>query len=119
MRLRCAPRRAALLFVLCAAAAWGQSFNLDTGRERIVSLDGDWRFHPGDSPTSNDTFSWAAPAFDDSSWKLLDSTRPWSVQGYANMGGFGWYRFTVHIPAGDKPTDLLLAPTVSSYQIYA
>lgn len=118
MRLRSASRRTAFLVVLCAAAAWGQSFNLDTGRERIVSLDGYWRFHPGDSPASIDTFAWAAPAFDDSSWKLLDSTRPWSEQGYPNMGGFGWYRFAVHIPAGDKPTDLLLAPTVSSYQVY-
>jgi sigma-B regulation protein RsbU (phosphoserine phosphatase) len=111
-------RRAALLLILCAAAAWGQSFNLDSGRERVVSLDGGWRFHPGDSPVSDGSFAWAAPSFDDSSWKLLDSTKPWSEQGYTDMGGFGWYRFTIHIPAGDKPTDLLLAPTVSSYQVY-
>jgi len=34
------------------------------------------------------------------------------------MGGFGWYRFTVRIPAGDTPTSLLLAPTVSSYEVF-
>ena len=118
MRLSPAFRCAAFLFVISAGAAWGQTFDLDTGREPVVSLDGKWRFHPGDSPSGGDRFAWAASAFDDSTWKLLDSDKPWSEQGYPNMGGFGWYRFTIRIPAGDKPTDLLIAPTVSSYQVF-
>jgi sigma-B regulation protein RsbU (phosphoserine phosphatase) len=115
---RATLRRATLLVLICTGAACGQTFDLDTGREPVVSLDGRWHFHPGDSPASGSAFAWAQPAFDDSTWKLLDSRRPWSKQGYPGLGGFGWYRFTVRVPAGDKPTDLLLAPAVSSYQVY-
>ena len=119
MRLRTASRWfLALLIVTNRAAARSQSFDLDTGRERVVSLDGNWRFQPGDSPSSGGNFQWADPAFDDSAWRLLDSGKPWSVQGYPNMGGFGWYRFAVRIPRGDKPTALLIAPTDSSYQVF-
>src|ERR1700731_3476473 len=75
LRLPSPFRCAALLLVICTTAAWGQSFDLDTGRERLVSLDGDWRFHPGDSPTDSGSFAWAQPAFDDSAWKLLDSRK--------------------------------------------
>src|ERR1700676_2197714 len=34
------------------------------------------------------------------------------------MWGFGWYRFTVQGAAGEKPTSLLLATTVSSYEVF-
>jgi len=119
MRLTFAARcLVALFFVTNSGAEWAQSFDLDKGREPVVSLDGNWRFHPGDSPSSGGSFLWAAPGFDDSGWALLQSGKSWSEQGYPNMGGFGWYRFTVHVPAGDEPNDLLLAPTVSSYEVY-
>ena len=112
---RCLP---AILLMVSTGAGWGQSFDLDSGREPAVSLNGKWRFQPGDSPSTSGSLNWAAPYFDDSRWPLLDSTRPWSEQGYPNMGGFGWYRFTVHLPAGDQPRSILLAPTVSSYQVF-
>jgi phosphoserine phosphatase RsbU/P len=119
MRLTCLVRSLpAILLAICIGAAWGQTFDLDRGREPVISLDGNWRFHPGDSPSSGSSFAWAAPGFDDSDWALLASSKPWSEQGFPNMGGFGWYRFTVSVPAGDKGTDLLLAPTVSSYEVY-
>jgi sigma-B regulation protein RsbU (phosphoserine phosphatase) len=119
MRLTFAARCLLALFIVMNSGAGGaQSFDLDKGREPVVSLDGNWRFHPGDSPLSDGSFVWATPGFDDSSWALLQSVKSWSEQGYPNMGGFGWYRFTVRVPAGDKPTDLLLAPTVSSYEVY-
>ncbi len=107
---------------MAASAAWlpAQSFDLDTGREPVVSLDGQWRFHPGDSPPAlgASTPAWAAPSFDDSNWKLLRSDQSWSVQGYAAMSGYAWYRFAVKIPPGDKPTSLLLAPLVTSFEVY-
>ena len=119
MRFRSAFRWLLAIYLgLNTGAAWGQSFDLDTGREPVVSLDGNWRFHPGDSPSSSGSFTWAASRFDDSSWQMLQSGKPWSEQGYPGMGGFGWYRFTLRVPAGDKPTALLLAPTVSSYQVF-
>ncbi|MGC9158788.1 MAG: SpoIIE family protein phosphatase [Terracidiphilus sp.] len=115
--LRCFASLVLLLF-----AAWlpAQSFDLDRGREPVVSLDGLWRFHPGDSPPDPATGRplWAEPGFDDSGWPLLKSGESWSAQGYRGMSGYGWYRFTVRIPAGHKPTSLLLAPIVTAYRVY-
>lgn len=103
-------------------AAWlpAQSFDLDRAREPLVSLDGLWRFHPGDSPATPGSGAplWATAGFDDSGWPLLKSGESWSAQGYPGMSGFGWYRFTVKIPAGDRPTSLLLAPILTSFEVY-
>jgi phosphoserine phosphatase RsbU/P len=126
MRLGSALRRfASLAVVVYAAGLPAQSFDLDRGREPVVSLDGLWRFHPGDSPVSSEsqtaaqtTELWASPNFDDSAWPLLDSGKSWAAQGYAGMSGYGWYRFTVIVPSGDKPASLLLAPIVTSFQVY-
>ena len=118
-------RLAALAVVAHAAWLPAQSFDLDHGREPVVSLDGPWRFHPGDSPQSSATEPdgrtaklWAAPGFDDSAWPLLDSGESWAAQGYPGMSGFGWYRFAVKVPAGEKPTALLLAPIMTSFEVY-
>jgi hypothetical protein len=102
----------------CPVRSAAQSFDLDRGREPVLSLDGQWRFHPGDAPTENGTPAWAAPGFDDSAWPLLKSNEPWSAQGYPGMSGYAWYRFTVQAPAGSGPVALLLAPIVTSYRIY-
>ena len=113
-------RLATLALVACAAWLPAQSFDLDRGREPVVSLDGPWRFHPGDSPPDAAAGAplWAAPGFDDSQWPLLNSEKSWSVQGYPAMSGFGWYRFAVKVPAGEKPTSLLLAPIITSFEVY-
>jgi hypothetical protein len=113
-------RLAALAAVLYAAWLPAQSFDLDRGREPVVSLDGLWRFHPGDSPAAPGSAAplWAAPGFDDSGWPLLKSGESWSVQGYPAMSGYGWYRFSVKVPAGGKPTAMLLAPIVTAFEIY-
>ncbi len=100
-----------------------QSFDLGHDRLPLLSLDGPWHFHSGDSPIDNTvaggkTFLWAETGFDDSAWPLLSSNRSWSTQGYPAMAGFGWYRFTVRIPAGSPPTSLLLAPIITSFQVF-
>jgi phosphoserine phosphatase RsbU/P len=87
-------------------------FDLDHDREPIVSLDGRWRFHSGDNS------AWASPAFDDSRWPLLHSASSWSTQGYPAMRGYGWYRFTVVVPANHPPLALELAPIMTSYRIF-
>jgi phosphoserine phosphatase RsbU/P len=105
----------------CAASLPAQSFDLSRDREPLVSLDGPWHFHPGDSPldpAASNAFIWAQPGFDDSAWPLLESTRSWSVQGYPDMSGYGWYRFTVQIPAASQPASLLLAPILTSFQVF-
>jgi hypothetical protein len=120
-------RRFAIAWLALAASAAclpAQSFDLDRGREPLVSLDGLWRFHPGDSPLQGSQPKgeraelWAEPGFDDSSWKLLKSDQSWSAQGYPGLSGFGWYRFRVQVPPADKPTALLLAPIVTSFEVY-
>lgn len=116
-------RLAALAAVIlaCALALHAQSFDLDRDRQPLVSLDGNWRFHPGDSPpepASSNTFLWAQSTFDDSAWPLLKSDHPWSDQGYPNLSGYAWYRFTLRIPAASQPTSLLLAPILTSFQVF-
>lgn len=119
MRLGSILRRLApLAVVFYAALLPAQSFDLDQAREPLVSLDGPWKFHPGDSPLSQGKPAWAAPGFDDSSWALLDGAKSWAVQGYPAMSGYGWYRFTVWVPAGDQPTSMLLAPIVTAFEVY-
>ena len=108
--------------MLAVCAVWlpgaAQTFDLDKGREALVSLDGWWRFHPGASPWVNGSPLWAAPGYDDANWPLLKSGESWAAQGYQGLSGFAWYRFKVEVPARDKPTDLLLAPILTAYQVF-
>jgi phosphoserine phosphatase RsbU/P len=107
-----------LLLVLCTVGAVAQSFDLSSGRVSVVSLDGAWRFHPGDSPVHDGKMDWAQPGFDDGAWALLRGGRSWSVQGYDGMGGYAWYRCSIVIPPGERPTALLLAPIMTGWRVY-
>jgi len=108
-------KKMALLFALLipAAGLHAQTFNLQTGREPVASLDGLWRFHTGDNP------AWASPNFDDSQWPLLRSDESWTQQGYPGVSGYAWYRFTLQVPDGSKPISLLLTGILTGYQVYA
>lgn len=104
---------ASLVFLLCAASNLsGQNFNLQTGREAVASLDGLWRFHPGDNP------AWASPDFDDSQWSLTRSNEAPNQQGYKSEGGFAWYRFTVTVPEGTGPWSLYMGSMETGYQLF-
>jgi phosphoserine phosphatase RsbU/P len=104
---------ASLLLLFCAASGLhAQTFNLQTGREPVASLDGLWRFHTGDNS------AWADPNFDDSQWSLLRSDKDWGQQGYKNYGGFAWYRFTVVVPDGSKDWSIYLGPMETGYQLF-
>ena len=104
---------AALSLSLCAASGLhAQTFNLQTGREPVASLDGLWRFHTGDNT------SWADPNFDDSHWPLLRSEEAWGQQGYENYGGFAWYRFAVAVPEGSSNWSIYLGPMETGYQLF-
>ncbi len=102
-----------LLLLACCGLLQAQTFNLATDREPVASLNGLWRFHPGDNP------AWASPNFDDSAWPLLRSDEDWAKQGYQGYSGFAWYRFRVVIPPGLDHVSLLLPPIFTSYQVYA
>jgi phosphoserine phosphatase RsbU/P len=100
------------LLVGAASGLHAQTFNLQTGREPVASLDGLWRFHTGDNP------AWADPNFDDSQWPLLRSEEAWGQQGYENYGGFAWYRFTVAVPEGSRNWSIYLGPMETGYQLF-
>lgn len=85
-----------------------------------ITLDGTWRFHPGDNP------KWADPQIDDRSWDRLDLVSlpgnrdddvglpgwlaGWRAHGHPDLEGYGWYRRRVTLPAqGDL---VLLGPTM-------
>jgi hypothetical protein len=103
---------ALVLLPACCGLLHAQTFSLATDREPVASLDGLWRFHPGDNP------AWASPAYDDSQWPLLHSDKDWAQQGYKGYSGFAWYRFRVVIPPGLDQVSLLLPPITTSYQVY-
>ena len=101
-----------LLLVAAGGAAWGQSFDFQTGREPVAAVDGMWRFHTGDDPR------WADRAMDDGGWAVLRGDRSWAEQGYRGMGGFAWYRFRVTgVPA--RGVSLLLPPVMTDYEVFA
>ncbi len=121
MRFGFAVRRMVASAVLAhAACLLAQHFDLHQDRQPVISLDGPWRFHPGDSPQAQDSQAplWATPNLDDSGWALLQSGASWTSQGYPAMSGYAWYRFTVHVPAGEKPVSLLLAPIFTAYEVF-
>jgi phosphoserine phosphatase RsbU/P len=94
-------------------AASPATFSIDRNHPQVASLNGLWRFHPGDDPR------WADPDFDDSQWPLLRSDTPWGKQGYAGYSGYAWYRFKFLVADGTKPFSVLLPDFVSGYQLYA
>ncbi len=111
---RLLTRFACFTFLLwLPAQLCGQSFNLQTDRQPVTSLDGLWRFHTGDDP------QWASPSFDDSQWPLLRSNESWNLQGYKGYSGYAWYRFTIQVPNGGEALSVMLAPIRAGYQVYA
>jgi hypothetical protein len=93
------------------------TFNFEVDREPITSLNGVWRFHPGDDPDGK--LGWANPDFDDSSWPLLRSNIGWGEQGYRGYTGLAWYRFRVVMPKEHRPWGISLPRVLTSYQIFA
>ncbi len=55
-----------------------------------------WKFQIGDD------LAWADPNFDDSAWETIIAGKTWEMQGYANLDGFAWYRYSVVIPSALK-----------------
>jgi phosphoserine phosphatase RsbU/P len=106
-----------LLYLVCLSApSWSrveaQIFSVQSNREPIISLDGEWRFHTGDDA------AWVKPGYDDSAWPRIRAGRSWTEQGYPGYGGFAWYRFALESEDGSKPMGLLLAPIWTGYQVF-
>lgn len=87
-----------LISGLCLAHAQRQDSFAASGLGRAsIAVTGSWQFHTGDD------LSWAAPGFDDSGWKQIETGRAWEGQGYRDYTGFAWYRRHVVLPDGMKP----------------
>jgi len=55
-------------------------------------IDNQWQFMLGDN------LDWKSLDYNASSWKTIQSGKPWESQGFSNYDGYAWYRKTVIIP---------------------
>ena len=89
---------AAVIAVLCAASAPGQSDGaIVVSADRVLHdrgmiLDSGWKYHAGDDP------SWADPGFDDSSWRPVPpgSLRTLDTTGEGQV--VVWFRLRLEVP---------------------
>jgi hypothetical protein len=49
--------------------------------------------------TTGDQAVWSAGAFDDHSWKEIQTGKVWQEQGYDGYHGYAWYRIHIKIPS--------------------
>ncbi|MDA0745432.1 MAG: ATP-binding protein [bacterium] len=68
--------------------------------DKILPLAGTWKYHPGDNP------AWADPAFDDTSWDLVDPKLPPGAPPPGNWNGIGWFR--LHVQTDEQLPDTRL-----------
>ena len=106
----------ALLFIVDASGSHAQVFDFEHSHSQTMRLDGQWRFHLGDDPDGK--LGWADPAFDDSQWTLLRSSRGWSEQGYKDYSGIAWYRFKIIVAPGNEHLGILIPRLLTSYEIF-
>jgi len=81
--------------------------------ERILCLSKAWRYHPGDDP------AWADPAFDDSSWALVEPSLR-DLDAVPNgWPGIGWFRRRVMLdPSVEDATIGVWAVQVGASELY-
>jgi len=84
------------------------------------SLEGQWRFQPGDE------LDWASPDFDDSNWQLMSVPGRWSGNGYPEHRQMGWYRLSLRLaphaleaPSFINGMGVQFGKVLSAYEIYA
>lgn len=74
----------------------------------VLDLGTGWRFQMGDNPAC------AQPAFDDSSWQVIDLA---SRVGHEKPG-WRWYRKRVSLPPGQSPLSLFVFAPRNDYEVY-
>ena len=79
----------------------------------IMTLDGPWRFHAGD------TAAYAAPSYVDSGWKTVSVPDAWADRGSARPRGFAWYRGRIVLDrAPDQQIGLQLRAAGMAFEVY-
>jgi signal transduction histidine kinase/CheY-like chemotaxis protein len=79
------------------------------------SLEGPWRFQPGDE------LRWADPQFDDRGWRSIEVPTGWRPAGYDGPSTpIAWYRTTLRVsPDGEAPLGIAMGAVSSAYELYA
>ncbi len=130
-----------LLSVSLHGTAWAQGAPAATVRvvtlgNSTVTLNGPWKFAPGDSPWVNGSPVWAQPGFDDAHWATMDLAPKagsadlifgtagfvpgWTQRGYPNLSGYAWYRLRLRVNNPGQPVSLKMPLDVDdAYQVYA
>lgn len=67
-----------------------------------ISLEGIWKFAPGDEPERKEA------GFDDWDWASVSVPASWETQGFKNYDGYAWYRKKIIIPEKYRNQKLML-----------
>lgn len=78
----------------------------------FVSVGPGWLFSIGDNP------AWAAPAFDDSSWRILSTEKTLPDNGVRDIR-YAWYRIHIHLRPGARNVAVALDDVNGSYEVFA
>ncbi len=77
------------------------------------TIDGLWRYHPGDNP------AWVGAVSSDSDWRVTDSYIQWMQPSDPKWNGVGWFRFHMHADSSIWNTTLAIRITqMGASQIY-
>jgi len=77
-------------------------YELDYQIPLEISLEGLWKFSPGDEPERKET------DFDDWDWVNVLVPAPWETQGFKDYDGFAWYRKKFIVPERYRNEKLML-----------
>lgn len=102
--------RSAFLLALLAATALAQVTDA-THMGGPVAIR-TWRIQGGDDAR------WAAPDFDDSSWKVIPDDKSWDELGIQNLRGYLWLRTRVLIPENSGALGLTMS-LIGPHEIFA
>lgn len=75
-------RRLLMLSLLVAMSLFARSENLN----KIIDLEGTWKFTVGDDP------AWAMTNYNDADWDIVSVPGNWEQNGFRDYNGFAWYR---------------------------
>jgi sialate O-acetylesterase len=73
-----------------------------TGWNKILNLEGLWKFQIGDNP------QWAQREIDDSRWDSILVPSEWENQGYSGYDGYAWYRKHFYLDKSQKRDPMYL-----------
>lgn len=75
-----------LIFMTLAGVLWQNCAVAQDKWDRVINLEGKWKFSIGDKP------AWASPSTNDASWEEIYVPSKWEDEGFNGYNGFAWYR---------------------------